>query len=83
MKCLEQYVGSAIMFKSRIRIYKHDVTSKKDRCGTARHFNKKCCHSFNAFLYLCVQLIEKVYCIYDDCNIEDILWEREKYGQSQ
>ena len=30
-----------------------------------------------------VQLIEKVYCIYDDCNIEDILWDREKYWQHQ
>ena len=36
-------------------------------------------HSFpqSLFVYLCVQLIEKVYCIYDDCNIEDI-YETEK-----
>ena len=34
-------------------------------------------------VYLRVHLIEKVYCIYDDCNIEDILWDREKYWQSQ
>ena len=24
-----------------------------------------------------------VYCIYDDCNIEDILWDREEYWESQ
>ena len=24
-----------------------------------------------------------VYCVYDDRNIEDILWDREKYWQSQ
>ena len=37
----------------------------------------------NLFVYLRVQLIEKVYCIYHDCNIEDILWDREKYWQPQ
>ena len=83
MKCLEQYVGSAITFKSRFRIHKSDIKTKKDRCGTARHFNNKCCNSSNLFAYLRVQLIEKVYCVYDDCNIEDILWDREKYWQSQ
>ena len=36
-----------------------------------------------SLLYLCVEQIEKVYCIYDDCNIEDILWDIEKYWQSQ
>ena len=75
MKCLEQYVGSAIKFKSRFRIHKSDIKTKKDRCGTARHFNNKCCNSSNHFIYLRVQLTEKVYCIYDDCNIEDILWD--------
>ena len=81
MKCLEQYVGSAIKFKSRFKSHKSDIKTKKDRCETGRHF--KCCNSPNPFVYLCVQLIEKVYCIYDDCNIEDILWDREKYWQSQ
>ena len=83
MKCLEQYVGSAIKSKSRLRIHKSDIKTKKDRCGNAKHFNNKCCNSSNPFVYLRVQLIEKVYCIYDDCNIEDILWDREKYWQSQ
>ena len=41
MKCLEQYVGSAIKFKSRFRVYKSDIKTKKDHCGTANHFNKK------------------------------------------
>ena len=41
--------------------------------------NNKCCDSSNSFVYLRVQLIGKVYCIYDDCNIEDILWDRVKY----
>ena len=53
---------------------KSDIKTNKDGCGTSWHFNDKCCHSFNPFVYLCVQLIEKVYGIYDDCNIEDILW---------
>ena len=83
MKCLEQYVGSATKFKSRFRIHKSDIKTKTDRCGTARHFNNKRYHSSNPFAYLCVQLIEKVYCIYDDCNTENFLWDREKYWQSQ
>ena len=78
MKCLEQYVGSATKFKSTFWIHKSDIKTKKDRCGTARHFNNKCCHSSNPFLYLRVKLIEKVYCIYNDCSIEDILWDRKK-----
>ena len=73
MKCLEQYVASAIKFKSRFRIHEYDMKTKKDSCGTARHFNNKCCNSSNPFVYLRVQLIEKVYFIYDDCNTEDIL----------
>ena len=83
MKCLEQYVDFVTKFKSRFRIHKSDTKTKKDRCGTAKHFNYKCYHSSDPFVYLCVQLIEKLYCIYDDCNIEDILWDREKYLQSK
>ena len=83
MKCLEQYVGSTIKFESRFRIHKSDVATKTDRCWTARHFNNKCCNSSNLSVYQRVQLIRKVYSIYDDCNTEDILWDREKYWQSQ
>ena len=82
MKCLEQYVGSAIKFRGRFRIHKSHLKTKKYRCGTVRHFNNKCCNSSNSFAYLRVQLTEKVYCIYDR-NIEGILWDREKYWQSQ
>ena len=38
MKCLEQYVGSVIKFRSRFRIHKSHLKTKKDRCGTVRHF---------------------------------------------
>ena len=31
MKCLEQYVGSAIKLKSRLRIHKSDIKTKKGR----------------------------------------------------
>ena len=37
MKFLEQYVGSTIKFKSRFRIHKSGIKTKKDRCETARH----------------------------------------------
>ena len=73
MKCLEQYVGSAIKFKSRFRIHKSDTKTKKDCCRTTSHFNNKCCNSSNLFVYLRVLLVVKVYCIYDDYNIADIL----------
>ena len=79
MKCLEQSVGSAIKFKSRFNIHKSGMKVPR----TDRHFNIKCCHSSNPFVYLRVLLIEKVYYIYDDRNIEDILWDKEKYWHSQ
>ena len=60
MKCLGRYFGSAINFKSRFRIHKSDIKTKKYRCGTARHFNNKCCDSSNSFVYLRVLLIEKI-----------------------
>ena len=75
------YVDSAI--KTIFRIHKSDIKTEKDCCGTARNFNSKYYNSSNPFVYLRVQLIEKVYCIYDDYNIEYILWDREKYWQSQ
>ena len=83
IKCLEQYVGSTLKFKSRFRNYKSDIKIKKDSCWTAWHFSNKCCHYSKPFVLLRIQLIEKVYGIYDDCNIEDILWSRQKYCQSQ
>ena len=35
-KYLEQYVGSAVKFKTRFCIYKSDIKTKKERCGSAR-----------------------------------------------
>ena len=51
-KCLEQYVGSAVKFKTRFRIHKSIIKTKKERCGSARHFNSKCYHDTNFFQYL-------------------------------
>ena len=59
-KCLEQYVGSAVKFKTRFRIHKSDIKTKKERCGSARYFNSKCYHDTKPFQYLKVQLIEQV-----------------------
>ena len=61
-KCLEQYVGSAVKFKTRFCIHKSVIKTKKERCGSARHFNSKCYHDINPFQYLKVQLIEQVHC---------------------
>ena len=41
--CREKYVGLAINFKERSGIHKSDIKTNKDSCGTARHFNNKCC----------------------------------------
>ena len=78
--CGNQYVGSAIDFKTRFRIHKSDIKTKKDRCGTARHFNNKCSDNNNPHKFLQVQLIESVTSDYD---LEGKLWEREKYWQCQ
>ena len=81
-KCLEQYVGSAVKFKTRFRIHRSDIKTKKERYGSARHFNNKCYHDTNPFQYHEVQLIEQFHCN-NLKNIEDILWGRENYWQSQ
>ena len=78
--CYDQYVGSALDFKSRFRIHKSDIKTKKDRCGTARHFNTKCTDSSNPHKFLKVQIIESVQCHY---NLEGKLWERERYWQCE
>ena len=81
-KCLEQYVGSAVKFETRFRIHKSDIKTKKERCGSARHFNRKCYHDTNSFQYVQVQLIEQIDSNSSE-NIEDVLWDRKKYWQSQ
>jgi len=78
--CNDQYVGSALDFKSRFRIHKSDIKTKKDRCGTARHFNTKCIDALNPHKFLKVQIIESVQV---DCNLDGKLWERERYWQCQ
>ena len=40
----EQYVGSAVNLKTRFRIDKSVIKTKKERCGSPRHFNSKCYH---------------------------------------
>ena len=58
--CKGQQIGSAIDFKARFRIHKSDIKTKKDRCGTVRHFNTKCSDVQNPHRSLQVQLIESV-----------------------
>ena len=57
-----QYVGCALDFKSRFRIHKSDIKTKKDRCGTARHFNTKVTDSSNPHRFLKIQIIESAQC---------------------
>ena len=80
-KCLEQYVGSGVKFKTRFRIYKSNIKTKKERCGSATHFNSKW-YDTNPFQYFKVQLIEQVQSNNLE-NIEDVLWDWEKHWQSQ
>ena len=58
--CYDQYVGSALDFESRFRTHKSDIKSKKDRCGTARHFNTKCSDSSNPNQFLKIQIVGEV-----------------------
>ena len=55
---LKSYTGALSYIEGH---NKSDIKAKKDGCGTARHFRNKYCHSSNPFVYLCVQLIEKVH----------------------
>ena len=80
INCEDQYIGSAIDFKATFRIHKSDIQTTKDRCGTARHFNSKCSDVQNPHRFLQVQLIESVV---SDLDLENKLWEREKYWQCQ
>ena len=80
--CREQYVGSAINFKQILRIQKPDIKTKKNRFGTARHFNNKCCSPNNNHVYLKIQIIEQVFNS-NQFSIEDLLWETEKYWQAR
>ena len=81
-KYLEQYVGLSVKFKTIFHNYKSDIKTKKERCWSTRHFNSKSYHDTDPFQYLKVQLIEQVQSNNLE-NIKDILWDREKYWQSQ
>ena len=71
-KYLKQHVVSAVKFKTRFRIHKSDIKTKKEICGNARDFSSKCYHDANPFQYLKVQLIEQVQSNNLE-NIEDVL----------
>ena len=57
---------------------KIDIKTKKDRCGTPRHFNNKCCDFNNIFLQ-----IQSVESMQNNINLEGKLWEKKKYQQYQ
>ena len=42
-------MGSAVDFEPRSRVHKSDIKTKKERCGTSRHFNEKCLCSTSSF----------------------------------
>ena len=80
--CGKQYIGSATGFKERFRIHKSDINTGKVRCRVANHLPNVCHSEGNKFKYLQIQLIEQV--SVNNCkNIDKMLWEREKYWQSQ
>ena len=57
------------------------MKTKKERCGSTRHFNIGCYHGADRFQYLKVEVIE--WALRNNLEIiEDILWDREKYRQS-
>ena len=78
--CYDQYVGSSLDFKSRFRIHKSDIKTKKDRCGTARYFKTKCTDSSNPHKFLKMQIKESVQC---DYNLQGKLLQRGRYWQCQ
>ena len=54
----------------------------KDCRGTARHFNNKCCSPNHKHADLKVRIVEQVF-NNNQFSIEDLLWEGEKYWQTQ
>ena len=79
-KYKDKYISLEVDFKPHFRVHESDVKAKKERCGTSRHFRKKClCFTSG---YVKVQIIEQDYSE-DPSNIEAVLWYREGYWQSQ
>ena len=62
--CEDQYIGSAIDFKARIRNHKSDIKTKKGGCGTARHFNTKCYDVQNPHRYIHTYIYMHTYTLY-------------------
>ena len=81
-KCKDKYTDSAVDFKPRFKVHKSDIKTKKECCVTSIHFNEKCLCSASLFGYVKVQIIEMIYSE-DQSNIEEVLWYRERYWQSQ
>ena len=72
-KCKNEYTGSAVDFKPRFRVRKSDIKTKKEHCGTFRHFNEKCLCSTSPFGFVKVQIIEQFYSE-DLFNIGEVVW---------
>ena len=80
-KCKDEYICFAINFKPHFRIPKSEnVKTKKVRCGTSRHFIKKCLCSTSLFGYLKVQIIEQVYSE-DPSKNEEVPWLEKDTGR--
>ena len=70
--CRKQYIGSAISFKERFRIYKSDINTGKVGCGVANHLFNVCHSEGNKFEYLQIQVIEQVF-VNSSKNMDNIL----------
>ena len=58
-KYKDKYISLEVDFKPHFRVHESDVKAKKERCGTSRHFRKKClCFTSG---YVKVQIIEQNY----------------------
>ena len=74
--------GQPLILSRDLESTKSNIKTTKDLCGTARHFNDKCCSSNNKNAYLKIQIIEQGF-NNNQFSIQDLLWEREKYWQAQ
>ena len=71
--CDEQYVSSAANLKKRFRIHKSDISTRKDRCRVARHFNNKYRGPQNPHAFLKIQPMEQV-SVKEESKLDDTLW---------
>ena len=39
-RCKDEFLGSAVDFKPRFIVHKSNIKTKKECCGTSRHFNE-------------------------------------------